>query len=144
MLSTQADAQEYLEGVEPIIGESVRGVSEVVRPEAREGEDGELELGVEVAPVEEAREAARRGVGRLRGVEAPEDLRPVHDQLLDSYEKALPAYDNIIEAFDSGNPARLGEAVRENLPVIEQLGDVERGILQDLQEATPDRTESRG
>jgi hypothetical protein len=68
----------------------------------------------------------------------------VHDQLVDSYEKALPAYDNIIEAFDSGNPARLGEAVRENLPVIEQLGDIERGILQDLQEATPDRTESGG
>ena len=134
--ATQEDTQEYLNEVEPIIGEGVRDVSEVVRPQARV-ENGRVELGVDAAPVEEARAAAQRNLERLRQVQPPEGLEPIHAQLVDSYEKALPAYSNIIEAFDSGDPERLQEAVQENLPLIEQFNAVERGILQDLQEARP-------
>ncbi len=141
--ATREDVLQYLDQVEPVIGESARDVSEVVRPEARV-RDGRVELGVDVAPVEEARRAAQQNLERLRQVQAPEELEPIHNQLVDSYEEALPAYDNIIEAFDSGDPRRLQEAVRENLALIEQFNAVERGILQDLQEATPERVESRG
>ena len=141
--ATREDVLRYLDRVEPVIGESARDVSEVVRPEARV-QDGRVELGVDVAPVEEARQAAQQNLERLRQVQPPEKLEPIQNQLVDSYEKALPAYDNIIEAFDSGDPERLQEAVRENLPLIEQFNAVERGILQDLQEATPERVEGRG
>ena len=141
--ATQEDVLQYFNRVEPVIGESARDVSEVVRPEARV-QDGRVELGVDVAPVKEARQAAQQNLERLRQVQPPEELEPIQNQLVDSYEKALPAYDNIIEAFDSGDPERLQEAVRENLPLIEQFNAVERGILQDLQEATPERVENRG
>jgi hypothetical protein len=141
--ATQEDVLTYFNQVEPVIGESARDVSEVVRPQARV-RDGRVELGVDVAPVEEASQAAQQNLERLRQVQPPEELEPIHDQLVDSYEKALPAYDNIIEAFDSGDPQKLQEAVQENLPLIEQFNAVERGILQDLQEATPERVEGRG
>ena len=141
--ATQEDALEYLDRVEPIIGEGVRDVSEVVRPQARV-ENGQVELGVDVAPVEEARAAAQQNLERLRQVRPPEGLEPIQNQLVDSYEKALPAYSNIVGAFDSGDPERLQAAIQENLPLIEQFNAVERGILQDLQEATPERTEGGG
>jgi hypothetical protein len=141
--ATQEDVLTYFNQVEPVIGESARDVSEVVRPQARV-RDGRVELGVDVAPVEEASQAAQQNLERLRQVQPPEELEPIHNQLVDSYEKALPAYDNIIEAFDSGDPRKLQEAVQENLPLIEQFNAVERGILQDLQEATPERVEGRG
>jgi hypothetical protein len=141
--ATREGVLRYLNRVEPVIGESARDVSEVVRPEARV-QDGRVELRVDVASVKEARQAAQQNLERLRQVQPPEELEPIQNQLVDSYEKALPAYDNIIEAFDSGDPERLQEAVRENLPLIEQFNAVERGILQDLQEATPERVESRG
>jgi hypothetical protein len=141
--ATQEDVLTYFNQVEPVIGESARDVSEVVRPQARV-RDGRVELGVDVAPVEEASQAAQQNLERLRQVQPPEELEPIHNQLVDSYEKALPAYDNIIEAFDSGDPQKLQEAVQENLPLIEQFNAVERGILQDLQEATPERVEGRG
>ena len=69
--ATQEDALEYLDRVEPIIGEGVRDVSEVVRPQARV-ENGQVELGVDVAPVEEARAAAQQNLERLRQVRPPE------------------------------------------------------------------------
>jgi hypothetical protein len=141
--ATQEDVLTYFNQVEPMIGESARDVSEVVRPQARV-RDGRVELGVDVAPVEEASQAAQQNLERLRQVQPPEELEPIHNQLVGSYEKALPAYDNIIEAFDSGDPQKLQEAVQENLPLIEQFNAVERGILQDLQEATPERVEGRG
>ena len=141
--ATQEDVLQYLNQVEPVIGESARDVSEVVRPQARV-RDGRVELGVDVAPVEEASQTAQQNLERLRQVQPPEELEPIHNQLVDSYEEALPAYDNIIEAFDSGDPQKLQEAVQENLPLIEQFNAVERGILQDLQEATPERVEGRG
>ena len=134
--ATREDALEYLNEVEPILGEGVRDVSEVVRPRARV-DNGRVELGVDAAPVEEARAAAQQNLERLRQVRPPQGLEPIQNQLVDSYEKALPAYTNIIEAFDSGDPQRLQEAVGENLPLIEQFNAVERGILQDLQEARP-------
>ena len=134
--ATREDALEYLNEVEPILGEGVRDVSEVVRPRARV-DNGRVELGVDAAPVEEARAAAQQNLERLRQVQPPRGLEPIQNQLVDSYEKALPAYTNIIEAFDSGDPQRLQEAVQENLPLIEQFNAVERGILQDLHEARP-------
>ena len=141
--ATQEEALEYLDRVEPIIGEGVRDVSEVVRPQARV-ENGQVELGVDVAPVEEARAVAQQNLDRLRQVQPSEGLEPIQNHLVDSYEKALPAYSNIIEAFDSGDPEGLQAAVQESLPLIEQFNAVERGILQDLQEATPERTEGGG
>jgi hypothetical protein len=127
-------AQSYLEEVRPILDESARDVSGAFTPQARL-EDGQLRLEVEEDPVREAREAAQSGLEQLREVEPPEGLEPVQEQLVQSYERALPAYDDINDAFASGDPEQLDSAVRENLPRIEQLNDVGNAVVQDLERA---------
>jgi len=130
----QEAAESYLEEVRPILDESARDVSGAFTPQARL-EDGQLRLEVEEDPVREAREAAQSGLEQLRGVEPPEGLEPVQEQLVQSYERALPAYDDINDAFASGDPEQLDRAVRENLPRIEQLNDVGNAVVQDLERA---------
>jgi hypothetical protein len=130
----QESAQRYLEEVRPILNESARDVSGAFTPRARL-EDGQIRLEVQEDPVREAREAAQSGLERLQGIEVPEGLEPIQEQLVGSYERALGAYDNINDAFASGDVGRLDAAVRENLPRIEQLNDVGNSVVQDLERA---------
>ena len=126
--------EEYVNQVRPIIEGTVRDLSGVIRPEARL-EDRTLTLSIEVESIEEAQEAAREGLEELRQITPPEDLEPIHEQLVGAYEEALPAYEDIIRAFESDDVGTLTAAVQENLPEIEQLVAQARTILQELERA---------
>jgi predicted small secreted protein len=126
--------EQYVEQVRPIIEDTARDVSTVIQPEA-ELEDQTLTLSIEVESIEEAQEAAREGLEELRQIQPPDDLENVHEQLVAAYETALPAYEDIIEAFDSNDIGVLTNAVQENLPQIEQLVAEARSILQELERA---------
>ncbi len=133
--ASTGDIEAYRNEIEPIISGSIRDVSDVVEPKARM-QDGKLELGVDVAPIEKARDSARQGLDELQQVEPPESLAPVQETLVQSYEDAIPAYESLIEAFQSGDVDSLNAAVTESLPQIEQAAAVQRDILQDLEQAT--------
>ncbi len=127
-------AEEYLGEVRPIVEETARDISEVVTPNA-ELQNQTLTLSLRVESIEEAQQAARDGLEELRQVQPPEDLEPIHEQLVNAYEQALPAYDNIIQAFESDDVGTLTGAVQESLPEIEQLVAQARAILQELERA---------
>lgn len=137
--------EEYVNQVRPIVEDTARDLSGVITPEA-ELEDQTLTLSIEVESIEEAQEAAQEGLEELRQVTPPEDLEPVHEQLIAAYEEALPAYANIIEAFYGGDVGALTSAVQESLPEIEQLVAQARAILQELERAESQdaRVEGRG
>lgn len=128
------DVQRYQEQVQPIIEDTVRDVSDLVQADVRL-ENGDLSFDVEAATLEEARASVRDGLERLREIDPPQELEPVHQRLIEAYEQALPAYGEIIEAADSGDPQRMSAAVRENLPRIESFNEETRAILQDLEQA---------
>ena len=126
--------EEYVSEVRPIIEGTARDLSGVINPTA-ELEDQTLTLSIEVESIEQAQAAAQDGLDELRQIEPPEDLEPVHERLVNAYETALPAYNNIIAAFESDDVGALTAAVQENLPEIEQLVVQARTILQELERA---------
>ncbi len=127
-------ARGYLNKVRPIVEDTAGDVSELVEPEVRV-ENGRLEVDLGLGSLREAREDVRRGLERLREVQPPEDLKPIHEQLVSAYEEVLPAYDNVIEAAESGDADRVRDAVRQSLPRIERFNDLTTGIVQDLEQA---------
>jgi hypothetical protein len=131
-------AREYLSQVQPIVEDTAGDVSGLVQPEVRL-EDGQLVLDVGLDSLREAREDVRGGLERLRQVRPPDGLDPIHERLISAYEEALPAYDNVIEAAESGDPDRLSSAVRESLPRIERFNAEVNAIIQDLQHAAGTR-----
>ncbi len=137
--------EEYVDEVRPIIEDTARDLSGVIRPEAKL-EDRTLTLSIEVESIQQAQAAAREGLEELRQIDPPEDLAPVHEQLVSAYEAALPAYDDIIAAFEGDDVGTLTAAVRENLPEIEHLVAQARTILQELERAESQdvSVESRG
>lgn len=141
--TSPSKAARYLREIRPIVGDEAPSLSGTLAPEAQL-RDGELSLTVADDPVRQAREAAFDVLERLREVEPPDGLELIHDTLVDSYEHALPAYDNIIDAFDSGSAERLNEAVEESLPLIERYNAVSRVILDELSAAEGEMEESHG
>lgn len=131
---SRADAREYLDQVRPVIEGSVQDVSGLAQPEVSI-ENGNLSLDLPVNSLEEARGDIQDGLDELRNIEPPQSLEPINQQLIESYERALPAYENIIEAADSGDVDRISDAVQENLPKIERFNAEARAILQDLEQA---------
>ena len=129
------EVQRYEGQVRPVIEGTVRDVSDLVQTDVRL-ENGDLSLDVEMTSLEEARASVRDGLERLQEIDPPEGLEPVHQRLVEAYEQALPAYDEIIGAAESGDPQRMSEAVSENLPRIESFNEETRAILQDLEQAT--------
>jgi len=127
-------ARAYLRKVRPIVDGTARDVSDLVEPEVRV-ENGRLEVDLGLDSLREAREDVRRGLKRLREVRPPEGLEPIHERLVSAYEEVLPAYDNLIEAAESGNPNRIREAIEQGLPRIERFNDLTKGIVQDLEQA---------
>lgn len=130
----QEAVREYLDQVQPIFEDSPRDISDLVHPEVRL-ENGQLRLVVGFDSLRQAREETRRGLERLRDVQPPEDLEPIHERLIAAYEEVLPAYENVVEAAESGNPDRAREMLQQSLPRIEQFNEVTTGILQDLERA---------
>jgi hypothetical protein len=98
--------------------------------------------------LEEARATVEAGLEDLQQLDPPESLEPVHELLVAAYVQGLSAYDNVIDAFESGDLDVLRDAVQENLPEIEQLTVEARSILQELERAqtvnSDDQAESRG
>lgn len=128
------EVQRYQQQIQPVIEDTVREVSDLVQTDVRL-ENGNLSLDVDIASLEEARASVREGLERLQEIDPPEDLEPVHQRLMEAYEQVLPAYNEIIEAAESGNPQRMSAAVSENLPRIESFNEETRAVLQDLEEA---------
>ncbi len=98
-------------------------------------EDGNLSFDVEVASLQEARKSARDPLKRLREIDPPEDLEPIHQHLVRSYERVLPAYEEIIEAANSEDLRRMSAAARKNLSRIESFNEETSAILQDMEQA---------
>lgn len=129
------DVESYQAQVRPIIEGTVRDVSDLVQADVSL-QNGNLSFDVEMTSLQEARQSARDGLEQLRQIDPPEDLEPIHQRLITAYEEVLPAYNEIIEAADNGEPRRISAAVRENLPRIEAFNEETRAVLQDLEQAT--------
>ncbi len=141
------DVENYAQSVRPIIEDTTPDLSQVINPSV-ELQNQTLTLSIEVESIEQARASVEDGLEALRQIEAPEGLEPVHELLVAAYIQALAAYDNIVEAFGSGDADELAEAARENLPEIGQFIAETRAILQELERAETvnpdDRVESQG
>lgn len=131
---SRSDAQDYLNQIQPIVDNSVQDVSNLAQPEVRV-ENGSLTLDLPVNRLQSSRNDLRDGLDQLRQVQPPPSLEPINQQLIESYERALPAYTEIIEAANSGDVGRISNAVQENLPRIERFNAEARAIIQDLEQA---------
>ena len=128
------DVLRFQAQVRPIIEDTVRDVSDLMQVDVSL-EDGNLSFDVEVASRQEVRKSVRNGLKRLREINPPENLEPIHQHLIRSYERVLPAYDELIEAANSEDLRRLSEAARENLPRIESFNEETDAILRDLEQS---------
>ncbi len=130
------DLENYVQSARPIIEDTAPDLSQVINPSAKL-QNETLTLSIEVESIEQARASVEDGLEALRQIEPPEGLEPIHELLVAAYVQALAAYDNIIEAFGSGDVNELAEAARENLPEIGQFITETRIILQELERPRP-------
>lgn len=128
------DLESYVPSVRPVVENTALDLSRFVDPSV-ELQDQTLSVSVGVESLEEARATVQSGLEDLQEIEPPESLEPVHELLVASYVQALAAYDEIIQAFESGDADVLAEATRENLPEIEQFNAETRAITQELERA---------
>lgn len=131
----QEAVSEYLDKVQPVVEGSTRDVSDLFRSEASV-QDGDLTLNVGTETLENARDDVRSGLDQLRGVGAPESLEPIDEQLLSSFNRGLAAYNNMINAIESGESQRVNDAVQNSLPRIERFNTEAGAIVQNLEAAT--------
>jgi hypothetical protein len=131
---SQEEAQQYLDEVRPIAEDTVRDVSDLVDPQVRV-ENGNVVLDLGEDNLREARDSVEEGAERLRQVDPPANLEPINEQLIDAYEQAQPAYEDIIRAAEGGDPGEISSAVQESLPQIEQFRSEVNAIIQDLEQA---------
>jgi len=145
----RSDAEIYLDAVRPVLEDTNRDLSRQINPSA-ELQNQTLTLSIEVESIEQADEAIEEGLEVLRYVEPPDSLQPIHELLVASYEEAVLAYDNLLEAFGSGDLNELAAAARTSFPKIQQFNATGRAILQELDRAEgpgPDQdapSQSRG
>jgi hypothetical protein len=138
------DVENYLEGVRPVLWDTERELSQYIDPDV-ELQDQTLTVRIGVESIEQADEALETGLEDLRALEPPEGLSLIHAQLLEAYERALPAYDDILESFDSGDVNQLAEELREGLPEIELFNATTRALLQELERvASPEEVGQGG
>ena len=131
---SRADARQYLDQVRPIIEGSVRDVSGLAQPDVSI-KNGNLSLDLPISSLKNARGNIRDGLNQLQQLQPPQSLDPINQQLIQSFERVQPAYDNIIKAANSGDARRISNAVQDNLPKIERFNSEARSILQDLEQA---------
>ncbi len=99
----QAAAEDYAESVRPIVEETAGGLSRAINPSAGL-ENQTLTLSIEIEAAEQARAAVQKGLEDLRQIQPSEEIEPIHERLMNAYEQAVPAYENIIQAFGSEDP----------------------------------------
>lgn len=124
----------YLNRIQPITTATARDISETIKPRASVGNGG-ITLKVDTDAVRDARNDARQGLERLRDIDPPRQLEPIHEELIIAYENVLPAYNNIIIAAESEDTGEPASVVEDNLPQIEQFNNEVTSIVQDLQQA---------
>ncbi|MGH3090052.1 MAG: hypothetical protein ACRDSJ_22450 [Rubrobacteraceae bacterium] len=126
---------EYLGQVRPVVDDTVRDITGLIDPEVR-FEDGGVSLDLNATSLEEAEQSVQNGADRLREMDTPEELEPINDQLIEAYERAQPAYRDVAEAAQSGDPEQLDSVVNESLPQIQAFNAEVSGIIQDLEQAS--------
>jgi hypothetical protein len=132
VIAEREDVENYLESVRPVLWDTDRELSQLIAPNV-ELQDQTLTLNIEVESIERADEALKAGLEDLQALKPPEELSLLHAQLLEAYERALPAYDDILETFDTGDVNQLAEEMREGLPEIELFNATTRALLQELE-----------
>ena len=125
----------YTESVRSVLGDIPRDFSSLVDPEA--GLEGQtVNLGLQAESVEDALEANQGASEELQQLDTPSGLGDVQDQLVDSRERVVSAYDNINQTFINDETAdEVAGAVEESLPEIEYSNAETRAILQELERA---------
>jgi hypothetical protein len=145
--TTREVVENYVQRARPIVEDEPLYVSRYVNPEVAL-QDRTLTLSVEAAAPEDARAEVAETLEELRRLSPPEGMEPVNQLLVASHVQALTAYDKVIEAFGSGDAQALADAVRENLPEIEQFAAGTNAIFQELERVETvdpnDRVETRG
>ncbi len=132
--TSREDVNEYLGQIQPIIDGTVRDITSLVEPEVQVGENG-VSLDLDLSSLNEARQSVEEGAAELREIQPPEGLEPINDQLVELYDDALPAYQNISEAAQGGSPEEFATVVDESLPQIQAFNNEVNQILQDLERA---------
>ena len=126
----------YTESVRSVLDDTPREFSSLVDPEA--GLEGQtVNLGLEAESVEDALEANEGAYEELQQLDTPSGLGDVQEQLVDSRERVISAYDNINQTFVNDATADdVADAVEESLPEIEYSNAETRAILQELERAS--------
>lgn len=126
---------EYLDQVRPVVDGTARDISDLVNPEVQIAEDGTISIDPNLASLEEAQQSVQDGASELQQIDPPADLALINDELVAAYEEAAPAYQNIAEAAQSGDPEQFASATQESLPRIQAFNTEVNAILEDLEQA---------
>lgn len=130
----QAAVQLYWDQVRPILDDTARDVARVANVNVQ-FDGGDVSVGIDPNSVEQARQETQQGLDELKAIQPPPGLEETHQRLVTAYEEALPALDNFIGAIQSGDPVRIAESVRNDLPKIRNLLDEIEAVRQQLQQA---------
>ncbi|MGI8649144.1 MAG: hypothetical protein ACR2KW_02015 [Rubrobacter sp.] len=128
------EAQAYLDEVRPVAEDSVRDISDLVEPEVSL-ENGNISLGLNVNSLDEARQSIEDGADQLREIQPPDGLEDVNERLIQVYEDAIPAYQDVVDAAESGDPQEITDVVQQSLSDIERFDSQVDAIVQDVQQA---------
>lgn len=128
------EAQAYLDEVRPVAEDSVRDISDLVEPEVSL-ENGNISLGLNVNSLDEARRSIEDGADQLREIQPPDGLEDVNERLIQVYEDAIPAYQDVVDAAESGDPQEITDVVQQSLSDIESFDTQVEAIVQDVQQA---------
>ncbi len=129
-----AAVQQYLDQVRPILDNTARDVVRVADISVQV-DGGNVSVGVDPNAIEQARQETQQGFDELKAIQTPPGLEQTHQRLVSAYEEALPAFDNLIQAVQSGDPVRIAESVRTDLPKIQRLLSEIEAVRQQLQQA---------
>jgi hypothetical protein len=135
VITDRSDVQTYLETVRPVLEDTSSDLDRQINPSSAELQNQTLTLSIEVESIEQAEEAVDEGLEDLLQVEPPESLEPIHELLVESYEDVVPAYNNLLAAFNSGDVNELNETAQSSVPEIVQFTATTRSILQELDRA---------
>ena len=129
--ATRSEVRTYLNQVRPIIQNTEQKVAQVANLNTKI-KNGKFSASANLKSVQKAEQATRQGLQRLKSVQPPKDLKPIHQKLVQAYGQALPAYRNLAQALQSGNLRRITASVGKNLPSVQQQLVESRRILQQL------------
>jgi hypothetical protein len=90
-----------VQSVRPIIENTALGLTRYVDPNVRP-QDRTLTASIQAEAIEEASATTEDDLDALRQMQPPEGLEPTHELLIAAYAQAIPVYNDVVEAFDSG------------------------------------------